>query len=183
MWVFPAPSPRICRGVEGVVARRDGHRHARRAGQPVAFALDEGGEGEVRVQLRVDYDALESRNHERILYICGVRLRVEARDGRRVGLRRHGNRLRGARHGVVEPRLLPVELRDDRPEERDVVLLDLAHVAFVGNAQAERRAVELERNDGLEPLLELFGRGLRLDPIEAVLPHIAVCLRVIQHDG
>ena len=82
----------------------------------------------------------------------------------------------------MEFRLLSVELRDDGSQERDVVLLDLPHIALVGYAQTERRTVELERYDGLEPLLELFGRGLCLDPVETVLPHVVMCLRVVQHD-
>ena len=56
--------------------------------------------------------------------------------------------------------LLSVELGDDRPQERNVVLLDLIDVAHVGHAQTKRLAVEFERHDGFEPLHELlFGRS------------------------
>ena len=172
--------PIYIKRIEGVVSRVHRHGHARRAGQPVALALDEGREREVRIQLRVDDYFLEARNYEWILYMCGVGLRVEARDGRRVGIRGHGDRLdRRAGHGVVEAGLLPVELRDDRFEERDVVLLDLADVAFVGNPQAKRRAVEFERDDGLKPLFELLGGGPGLDLVQAVLPYIAICPCVV----
>ena len=81
----------------------------------------------------------------------------------------------------MEPRLLAVELRDDRTQERDVVFLDLVDVAGVGHAQTQRRSVEFERDDGLEPFGELLGGGLLLDPVQAKLPYIAVCLRVIEH--
>ena len=79
----------------------------------------------------------------------------------------------------MQPGLLSVELRDDRTQERDVVLFDLVYVALVGNTQAQVGAVELERYDRLEPLHELLFGGLCLDPVKAVLPHIAICLRVV----
>lgn len=130
----------------------------------------------IRIQLRIDDKLLDTRNYKRIFYICGVGLRIETRDGCRVGVGRYGNRRsRRTGHGVVQSRLLPVELRDDRFEERDVVLLDLADVAFVGNPQAKRRAVEFERDDGLKPLFELLGGGPGLDLVQAVLPYIAIC--------
>ena len=40
-------------------------------------------------------------------------------------------------------------------------------------------AVERQRYDRLEPLHELLFGGLCLDPVKAVLPHIAICLRVV----
>ena len=52
-------------------------------------------------------------------------------------------------------------------------------VFFVGNTQAQVGAVELQRYDRLEPLHELLFGGLCLDPVKAVLPHIAICLRVV----
>ena len=79
----------------------------------------------------------------------------------------------------MQPGLLAVELRDDRAQERNVVLLDLVDVALVGNAQAKVRAVEFERYDRLEPFHELLFGGLGLDSVKAVLPHIAICLRVV----
>jgi len=161
----------------------DRNRHARRARQPVAFALDEGAERQTRVELRVDDDLLETRNYKRIFYICRVGLRVEARDVRRVGVGRYAHRRRRTRYGIVQPRLLTVELRDDGLQKRDVVLLDLVHIALVGYPQAQGRAVEFERYDGLEPFPELFGRSLGLDAVQAVLPHVAICLRVVEHDG
>lgn len=66
--------------------------------------------------------------------------------------------------------LLSVELGDDRPQERNVVLLDLIDVAHVGHAQTKRLAVEFERHDGFEPLHELlFGRS-GLDLVQTSLP-------------
>ena len=172
--------PIYIKRIEGVVSRVHRYGHARRAGQPVALALDEGREREVRIQLRIDDKLLDTRNYKRIFYICGVGLRIETRDGCRVGVGRYGNRRsRRTGHGVVQSRLLPVELRDDRFEERDVVLLDLADVAFVGNPQAKRRAVEFERDDGLKPLFELLGGGPGLDLVQAVLPYIAICPCVV----
>lgn len=56
----------------------------------------------------------------------------------------------------MQPGLLSVELRDDRTQERDVVLFDLVYVALVGNTQAQVGAVELQRYDRLEPLHELL---------------------------
>ena len=148
-----------------------------RAGQPVALALDEGREREPRIQLRVDDYLLESRNYEGILYICGIGLRVETRDGRGVGIGGNGyGRGCRTRHGIVQPGLLSVELRDDRAQERDVVLFDLVYVALVGNTQAQVGAVEFERYDRLEPLHELlFGRS-GLDLVQTSLPFFAICL-------
>ena len=174
---------RIAVYIQGVERRRAGihrHRHAGRPRQPVALPLDEGREGVVRIELRVDSHPFEAGNDERIFYICRVVLRSEARDGRRIGFSVQFRRL-GFGHGVVEPRLLAVELRDDRTQERDVVFLDLVDVAGVGHAQTQRRSVEFERDDGLEPFGELLGGGLLLDPVQAKLPYIAVCLRVIEH--
>ena len=76
---------------------------------------------------------------------------------------------------------MPVELRNDRTQERDVVLFDLVVVAFVGDAQTQRRAVEFQRYDGLEPLLELFRRNAGFDGVEAVLPYFIVCLCIGEH--
>ena len=81
----------------------------------------------------------------------------------------------------MESGLLSVELRDDWFEEWDVVFLDLTDVAFVGDPQTERCAVEFERHDGLEPFPELLFGGPGLDLVQAVLPYIAICLRVVQH--
>ncbi len=171
--------------VERRVARIDGDGHAGGTGQPVAFALDEGIERQIRIELRIDDDFLDPRDDERIFDVFRVGLRVEMRDrghvrlcgGRRRVRRRHG----GALHGVVQLGLLAVELRDDRTQERDVVLLDLVVIALVGDAQTQRRPVESQRNDRLEPFLELLRRNAGFDRIEAVLPDVIVCLRIGQH--
>lgn len=75
--------------------------------------------------------------------------------------------------------LLPVELRDDGTQEGDVVLLDLVHIARIGYAQTQRRAVELERDDGQKPLGKLLLGRLLFDAVKTVLPYIAICLRVV----
>ena len=121
---------------------------------------------------------------KRIFYICRVGLGIEPRNSGCIGFGRYGDRsCGGSGDGIMESGLLSVELRDDWFEEWDVVFLDLADVAFVGDLQPQGRAVEFERDDGLEPLAELLFGGLGLDAVQAVLPHIAVCLLVVDHDG
>lgn len=104
-------------------------------------------------------------------------LGVELRNRRRVGFFRHWHALCVVfGNGVVQTDLLSVELGDDRPQERNVVLLDLIDVAHVGYAQTQRLTVEFERHDGFEPLHELlFGRS-GLDLVQAGLPFFAICL-------
>ena len=104
-------------------------------------------------------------------------LGAELRNRRRIGFFRHWHALCVVfGNGVVQADLLSVELGDDRPQERNVVLLDLIDVAHVGHAQTKRLAVEFERHDGFEPLHELlFGRS-GLDLVQTSLPFFAICL-------
>ena len=78
---------------------------------------------------------------------------------------------------------MAVELRDDRTEERDIILFDLIVVGFVGDAQAQRRAVEFQRYDRLEPLFELLRRNAGFDRIEAILPYLVIGLCIGQHEA
>ena len=119
-------------GVSGIYC----HGHSRRAGQTVAFALDECIEGVIRAQLRIDNQLFESGNYEWILYICGIGLGLELRDSGRYGI------LRG-RHAVLGPwdcipyaGLFTEQACDDRLYERDVVILDLIDITCIRNTQA-----------------------------------------------
>ena len=93
--------------VESVAARRDGHGHAGRACQTVAFALDMVIEGVVGIELRVDENLAQARYYERIFYICRVGLRIEARYGRSVGIDLYRAAL-GARYRIVQSGLSSV---------------------------------------------------------------------------
>ena len=142
----------------GVVARVYCHRHAGRAGQTVAFTLDEVVERVARVELRVDdYLAWYARNCERISYLCRVGGCCELSSARRVGVRTVGKLLLvGLWHCIVKPCLLSVVLRYYGLEEWQIVLFYLLDVACIGHTQTQCRTVEFERNDREKPLRELF---------------------------
>jgi len=126
--------------------------------------------------LRVDYQLADTRNHERILYICRVRLRGKRIDSRHIGIGNHGgSRLLGLGHRIAQLGFQPELLMDDRGQQRNEVLLNVIHIAFVRNAQLQGRSVEIERHDRLEPFGELFVRGLLLYLGQAHLPHVSVC--------